>query len=230
MSKIDDIFSVLKGFGDSVSLIGADNDFAKIAKTANFDFYKFRNEIVGLVRHGVRTGYSIPATCGLEIRNTNDKDIFSVTIDVFFLLEEGRLQKISKNYSIFGFSYLPDSISDMLEKKGIAKVAFSAAEIQEIVMNMEKEVYDSRNRSLLYWIRKTINEATVDKGQKFRVKIDDMVLYYRARLYSISSDIEEQYLSDFLVAHLVELYKLVEKPDIDSLQKGQGICFDITIN
>ena len=227
MGKIEDIITKLIELGDSISIIGSDSDFAKAAKTANMDFYKFRNEIVGLVRYGVRPGYTVPATCGMEVRSTEKEDEFTVTIDVFFLIEGDKLQKISKQYTVFGFSYLPDSIKGMLKENGLAKITFGSEELQDIIVNMEKEVFDSRNRSLLYWVNKTIKSNSVNGCVRYRVKLDDMVLYYRARIYALIPN-KELYLTDFMVAHLVDIDNLVEKTDLDALHHSKTICFDVT--
>lgn len=228
MSRIEDIVYVLMDLGDTISLISSDSELAQVAKTSNLDFYKFRNEIVSLVRHGVRTGYTKPATCRMEIRKTDDKDVFSVKIEVYFLVDEGKFQKISKQYSVFGFSYIPNGINEILEKNGLAKVTFNASEIQDIVMNMEKEVYDSRNRPLSYWIKKTIKESSNNDHVRYRVKLDDIVLYYRARLYSLSANNDEQYITDFMVAHLINLDALIEKSDIEALRNAKTVYFDVT--
>ena len=228
MSKIEDIVSKIIEIGDAITTLGTDSEFSKVAKTANMDFYKFRNEIVGLVRHGVRTGFASPATCGMEIKKTEEEDVYTVAIDAYFLIEGDKLQKISKQYTIFGFSYLPDSVRNMLNEKGLAKITFGAEEIQDIVVNMEKDVYDSRNRPLSHWINRAIKEFS-GKG-KYRVKLDDMVLYYRARLYSLSDKDEEQYLTDFMAAHLVDLDKLVNASDIDARKHGNAIYFDLSID
>lgn len=229
MSRIDDIISSLKELGDSISLIGSDSNFAKVAETANMDFYKFRNEIVSLVRYGIRTGCTMPATCGMEIRKTDEKDVFSVKIEIYFLVDEKNLQKINKQYSVFGFSYLPDGIRERIEKNGLAKIIFSADEIQDIIINMGKDVYDSRNRPLLYWIKKTIAEYSVGSSVRYRIKLDDMALYYRARVFSLITNGDEKYITDFMVAHLVDINNLVEKSDIEALRNNKAIYFDVTV-
>ena len=55
-----------------------------------------------------------------------------------------------------------------------------------------------------------------------------MTMYYRARLYALPREDEEHYITDFLVAHLIDIDKIVDKSDIESLQKGDGIYFDVT--
>lgn len=227
MTNFEDILARLQDLGEKlVDTLQPSGDFKDVMRTSNMDFHELRKEIASLFRHGKETGYSELAAGQIRISLTEEKDVFNVAIEVYFLNGEEPLQKISKQYSVYGFSYMPESARRLLDEGGLVKITFDADELMDIMASMDKEVYDSKYYPLSHWIDKAVKSASKHNSGQYRVKIDDMALYYRVRIYVLTEEGEEQYRTEFLVAHLVDIDKLVQEPDIDAIKRGYAIYFD----
>lgn len=223
MSNIEDILSKLQDLGDSiVDALSPSDDYKTILKTSNLNFHELRKEVAVLFRHGLRSGYKTLAAGQIRISTTEDNDIYNVAVELYFLKEDESLQKIGKQYHVYGFNYLPASIQNELAQNGSIKLTFDEDELMDILGSLDKEVLDNRYRPITFWINKAIRTYGTRGCIHYRVKIDDMVLYYRARLYSLDEHGEEHYRTDFLLAHLIGL----QQEDANVLLQGEVLELD----
>jgi hypothetical protein len=223
MGKFEDLLSSIGQLGDTIRDVFSTDELKEVSKCVDMDFYKLRNEITSIARFAQRSGYSNLAAAQVVINAKEKKDEYRVDVNLYYSTSDEQVQKVGKNYEIYGFSYIPAAIKNTLEKDGTVMLTFSKEEITEIIQNMDLNVYDSRNQPFSHWVDKESKLFGKTETDHLRVKLYDMAIYYRAMLYLVSNEGVEKYLSEFLTAQLVG----INNSNMEELSKTGNTVIDL---
>lgn len=220
--KIDNIATAIRELGDNVLDLLSNDEYYRIKETTEIEFYRIREFLSDLILYGDRNGLHYPVVAEIIIKRM-ENDEYTVTLYVYYKTTEEKVQRQSRVIEIHGFDYIPVSLLPHLVNDAEVKLTFNYSELQDIQESMHLQVWHSKNQPYNYWLHKKLKSIDKSREQHIRVKIKDMVLYYRSSLYTVSTAGQEQFVCDFLTSHCVGL----NQTNHDELLNDGEIVIDI---